>query len=154
MRRHRNPDDDLVVEESGIELQKAFALLLPIRRQRLRRSERQQRQAEQALRDTVTHGERIERALGEQQTHYLALREAFADRHMEGTQKQERLMQGLNQERSACEAVAGHKNALTQSQHQQRQRAEYLEQAQRDTQARQRDLEKLEYMIQESEVLR
>lgn len=63
-------------------------------------------------------------------------------------------MQGLNQERSACEAVAGHKNALTQCQHQQRQRAEHLEQAQRDTQARQRDLEKLEYMIQESEVLR
>lgn len=154
MRRHRNLDDDIPVEDAGAALQQAFALLLPIRRQRLRRSERAQREADRALRDTVTRSDQLAEQLAEQQTRYLALRDGFAERHLAVTQKQERLMQGLTQERGACDAVAGHKNALVQCQRLTEVQTAQLEEARRETQARQRDVEKLEYMIQESEVLR
>ena len=153
MRRHPQPDNDIEPDDAD-DLQQAFALLLPIRRQRLRRSERQQRETERALREAENHRLSAETALENGQQAYQTLREGFADRHQAGVQKQEQLMQGLAQERHASEAVARQRGQLARSHQTMQDQQHALRQAQQETQARLRDVEKLEYLMQQSEALR
>lgn len=154
MRRHPLPDDDIIATDTGADLQQAFALLLPIRRQRLRRSERQQREAEQALRETEQQISENEQQLEAAQQHYQQLRANFAGQHQAGLQKQERLQQGLAQERQASDEVSGQRNQLSQRRTQQVNQQQQVQHAQQQTQARLRDVEKLEYLIEHSEALR
>ena len=149
--RHRiNIEADIAETSDAEALQQAFALLLPIRRQRLNRSERQQREQEQALRDADEQCDAAQQQLGVRQQHYRQLRDSFAN----GMRKQEQLQQGLDHERQAGDAVQGQKRELAHCQQQQTAQQQRLEQAQQETRARQRDVEKLEYLMQESEALR
>lgn len=154
MRRHPLPDNDIIPDDSGAELQRAFALLLPIRRQRLRRSERLQREAEQALRETERRSAEAQEQLEAAQQHYQQLRDSFAEHHQAGLQKQERLVEGLTHERQASDAVSGQRNQLQQCRTQQVTQQEQVQHAQQQTQARLRDVEKLEYLMEHSEALR
>lgn len=154
MRRHPLPDHDITTEESSTELQQAFSLLLPIRRQRLRRSERLQRQAEQALCETQRQSAETEQQLEVAQQHYQQLRDSFAGHHQSGLQKQERLIGGLIRERQASDAVSGQRNQLQQCRAQQVMQQQQVQHAQQQTQARLRDVEKLEYLMAHSEALR
>lgn len=154
MRRHPLPDNDIIAPDASDTLAQAFALLLPIRRQRLRRSERLQREAEQALRETERHTAQTEQQLDEAQQAYQALREGFAEHHQAGVQKQEHLMEGLAHERQANDAVSGQRNQLQQYRHQHVTQQQQMQHAQQQTRARQREVEKLEYLIEHSEALR
>lgn len=152
MRRHPQPDSETEFTDAD-DLQQAFALLLPIRRQRLRRSERLQRETERALHEAERQCDSAQTALENGRQAYLALREGFADRHQTGVQKQERLMQGLEQERHASDAVAERQGELTRYRQEASDKEQQLRQAQQETQARLRDVEKLEYLMQHSEAL-
>ncbi|MFX0568475.1 type III secretion protein [Kosakonia cowanii] len=154
MRRHPLPDNDIITDDGSAELQQAFSLLLPIRRQRLRRCERLQRQAEQALRETQRQSAEAEQQLAAAQQHYQQLRESFAEHHQSGLQKQERLVEGLTEERQASDAVSGQRNQLQQCRTQQATQQQQVQHAQQQTQARLRDVEKLEYLMEHSEALR
>jgi len=149
MRRPINPEADLAETSANAELQQTFALLLPIRRQRLSRSERAQREQERALREANSQREAAEMQLEVCQQRYHQLRDSFAA----GVQPQQRLMQGLNKERTANDARQGQQRQLEQCQQRQTEQQQRLAQAQQETLARQRELEKLEYLIGESEVL-
>lgn len=150
MRRRINVEADIAETSAAEELQKTFALLLPIRRQRLNRSERQQREQEQALRRADQQCDTAQQQLGVCQQHYQQLRDSFAN----GMRKQEQLQQGLAHERQAGDAVQGKKRELAHCQQQQTAQQQRLERAQQETRSRQRDVEKLEYLMQESEALR
>ncbi|MDH2913014.1 type III secretion protein [Kosakonia sp. HypNH10] len=154
MRRHPLPDNDIITDDGSAELQQAFSLLLPIRRQRLRRCERLQRQAEQALRETQRQSAEAEQQLAAAQQHYQQLRESFAEHHQSGLQKQERLVEGLTEERQASDAVSGQRHQLQQCRTQQVTQQQQVQHAQQQTQARLRDVEKLEYLMEHSEALR
>lgn len=153
MRRHPLPDNEPVADEQT-DLAQAFALLLPIRRQRLHRCERQQREAEQALRESERQTSKTEQQLAQAQQHYQQLRDEFAGQYQAGLQKQERLMQGLAQERTASDTVNGQRNQLSQCRRQQLNQQQQVQLAQQQTQARMRDVEKLEYLMEHSEALR
>jgi len=154
MRRHPPPDNDIIEPDTAAGLQQAFSLLLPIRRQRLRRSERLQREAEQALRDAERHTGEAEVLLEQAQARYRTLRDSFAQKHQAGVQKQERLVEGLAHERQASDAVFGQRNQLQQCRTQQVEQLHQVQHAQQQTQARLRDVEKLEYLMEHSEALR
>lgn len=154
MRHHPLPDHDTLPDETNRELEQAFSLLLPIRRQRLRRCERLQRQAEQVLRETECQAAEAESQLDAARQHYQQLRESFAGRHQSGLQKQERLVGGLAREREASEAVNEQRTQLQQCRTEQVTQQQQVQHAQQQTQARLRDVEKLEYLMAHSEALR
>ncbi len=154
MRRHPLPDHDITTDEGSAELQQAFSLLLPIRRQRLRRCERLQRQAEQALCETQRQSAEAELQLEAAQQHYQQLRDSFAGHHQSGLQKQEHLVGGLARERQASDEVSGQRNQLQQCRAQQVMQQQQVQHTQQQTQARLRDVEKLEYLMAHSEALR
>jgi len=154
MRHHPQPDHDRLTDEGSAELQQALSLLLPIRRQRLRRCERVQRQAEQALLETQRQSADAEQQLDAAQQHYQQLRDDFARRHQSGRQKQEHLVGGLTRERQASDAVSGQRNQLQACRTAQVTQQQQVQHAQQQTQARLRDVEKLEYLMAHSEALR
>ncbi|MCU5773676.1 type III secretion system protein [Erwiniaceae bacterium BAC15a-03b] len=149
MRRHINVESDIPEVSDTEALQKTFALLLPIRRQRLNRSERAQREQERALQAADSQSAAAQQQLARHQQHYQQLRDSFAA----GLQQQENLRQELHQERQAGEAVLGQKRELINCQQQQSDQQQRLSEAQQETRSRQRELEKLEYLMQESEGL-
>ncbi|MCX3310412.1 type III secretion protein [Pantoea vagans] len=154
MRHHPQPEHDIITDDGGAELQQAFSLLLPIRRQRLRRCERLQRQAEQALSDMQRQTDEAEQQLDTARQHYQQLREGFAGHHQSGLQKQEHLVGGLIRERQASDAVSGQRHQLQQRRAQQVTQQQQVQHARQQTQARLRDVEKLEYLMAHSEALR
>lgn len=149
MRRHINLASDIPEVSATEELQKTFALLLPIRRQRLSRSERVQREQERALKTAEQQIVTAQQQLEESQHIYQELRNSFTfDRKKSG-----QLNQTIDNERRAGEEVQGKQSQLTQSQQNKTQQQQRLTEAQQETRMRQRDLEKLEYLIRESEGL-
>lgn len=153
MRRHINTESDIEVTSEAEELQKTFALLLPIRRQRLSRSERIQRQEERALHEAGEKTEEAHGLLKESQQQYREVRDGFDGKHTGQQLKQEKLMQGLEEERAAGEHVVGQQRQLVECQNAQQQQQHRVSEAQQDTRARQRDLEKLEFLMSETKEL-
>ena len=151
MRQRTNPVEELPPDDPGAGLRDAFALLLPIRRQRLRRSERQQRQHELQLKRLREEERAAAEQLTERQRDYQTLRDGFDAAHL-GHQTLSQLQRGLQREAQAA-------GALQQQQQQVREyecrcvtQGERLAAAQTETQRRQRELEKLEMLMQENEV--
>lgn len=151
MRQRINPVEELATDDPAAGLREAFALLLPIRRQRLRRSERQQRQHEQQLERLREEERAAAEQLAERQNSYQTLRAGF-DADYLGHQPLSQLQRGLQQEDRAAEAVQQQRQAVRESAAQCAAQSEQLTSARAETQLRQRELEKLEMLMQENEV--
>ncbi|AUX92200.1 type III secretion protein [Mixta gaviniae] len=148
MRRKINLPDELPAEEGDANLRAAFALLLPIRRQRLRRSERQQRQHEQQLTQLQSAQRDAEQQLTQRRAAYQTLRDGFDETHL-GRQPLTDLQRGLQQEQRAAEALQRQRQALSDCVTQCDAQSEQLAAARAETRLRQRELEKLEMLMQE-----
>lgn len=148
MRRKINLPDELPAGESGENLREAFALLLPIRRQRLRRSERQQRQHEQRLAQLQSAQRDAERQLTQRRAAYQTLRDGFDGAHL-GHQPLTELQRGLQQEQRAADAMQRQRQILSDCAVQCDTQSARLAAARAETQQRQGELEKLEMLMQE-----
>lgn len=151
MRQRINAIEEPAAEDAAAGLREAFALLLPIRRQRLRRSERQQRQHEQQLARLRAEEQAANQQLAQQQSDYQTLRAGFDDAYL-GHQPLSELQRGLQQEDQAAEAVQRQRQIIRENAAQCAIQSEQLAEARRETQQRQRELEKLEMLMQENEV--
>lgn len=149
MRRYVNPEPEPVADVAAVELRRTLDLLLPIRRQRLNRSERQQREQEQTLRQLETQTDRAGEQLNERRQGYQQLRAGFAAQNCGVRQASYLLERALEQEQQALKKVHSGQlklHELTQAQHDQQQR---VEAARQETRQRQRDVEKLEFLLQQ-----
>lgn len=151
MRQRINPIEEPATEDPAAGLRAAFALLLPIRRQRLRRSERQQRQHEQQLERLRAEEKAASQQLTQRQSDYQTLRAGFDAAYL-GHQPLSQLQRGLQKEGKAAEAVQHQRLAVRDSAAQCAMQSEQLAAARMETQQRQRELEKLEMLMQENEV--
>lgn len=150
MRRHSQPEPEEEVEASAVELQRTLNLLLPIRRQRLNRSERQQREQEQALQLVNEKTSLTEQRLAERQGDYQQIRQAFMHHHGGVRQEKFRLERALQNEQQAAEKVDNERLSLHQLAEQQLHQQAQVENARQETRQRQREVEKLEYLLQEA----
>lgn len=152
MRRHSPPEPEAEIDAAAAELQRTLHLLLPIRRQRLSRSERQQREQEQALQAVFEESRQTERRLTEKRDAYQQLRATFMQTNG-GVQQQKFLLErALQAEQQAAELVDSECLNLHQLAQQKVEQQQRVEQAQQETRLRQREVEKLEYLLEQSEV--
>lgn len=152
MRRHSPPEPEAEVDAAAAELHRTLNLLLPIRRQRLSRSERQQRAEEQALQAVIEETHQTEQRLAEKRGAYQQIRATFMQNNG-GVQQQKFLLErALQSEQQAAEQVDNERLSLHQLAQQQIEQQQRVEQAQQETRLRQRDVEKLEYLLEQNEV--
>lgn len=152
MRRHSPPEPEAEIDAAAAELHRTLHLLLPIRRQRLSRSERQQRAQEQALQAVLEETCQTERRLTEKREAYQQLRATFMQTNG-GVQQQKFLLErALQAEQQAAELVDSERLNLHQLAQQKVEQQQRVEQAQQETRLRQREVEKLEYLLEQSEV--
>lgn len=154
MRRHVDAETPPEDDAQAIELQKILKVLLPIRKQRLSRSERQQRQQEQQLLLSQQALSKGEQKLADDQQRYQMTTAAFLPAH----QGKDISLIALNG------AIDDEKQQRNDMLHQQQQveildsatQKEQLrsEEALRNVQRCQRDVEKIEYLLQNSEISR
>lgn len=150
MRRHSQPEPEEEVDASAAELQRTLNLLLPIRRQRLNRSERQQREQEQALQAVKDKTTLTEQHLAERQGDYQQIRSTFMHNNGGVQQAKFRLERALQAEQQAADKVDNERLNLHQLAEQQQHQQVQVEHARQATRQRQREVEKLEYLLQEA----
>ncbi|WP_380184345.1 type III secretion protein [Kalamiella sp. sgz302252] len=149
MRRYVNPEPEPAADATAEELRRTLNLLLPIRRQRLNRSEREQREREQALRELEEQTARAGEQLHERQLGYRQLRAGFAQQNCGVRQASYLLERSLEQEQQALKKVHSGElkmQELNQAQLAQQQR---VAEARQQTKLRQREVEKLEFLLQQ-----
>jgi len=149
MRRHIDaetpPEPDLQAEE----LHRILKVLLPIRKQRLSRSERLQR-AEAAKLVACDHALSAgEVKLTEHREHYSTASELVDAQHVGQTEALNQLRKALNDEQSRRLAVLQQQHQLVQLDADRQQQQQQNENAQRDVTLRQREVEKVEYLLQQ-----
>ncbi|ORM69896.1 hypothetical protein HA48_18525 [Pantoea wallisii] len=154
MRRHVDAETPADTDAQAVELQKILQVLLPIRKQRLSRSERQQRQQEQKLQLCQQAQRMGEQQLADHSRRYQTTSAAFLPQH-----------QGKQTPLHALNAAIEDEQQKRDDMQQQQQQVERLASASLQQQAHseaalchvrrcQRDVEKIEYLLQNSEVIR
>ncbi|MFU9136288.1 type III secretion protein [Erwinia tasmaniensis] len=149
MHRRANPEPELTADPSAVELQRTLNLLLPIRRQRLSRSERQQREQERALRSLVEKKAEADERLAGRRQDYQQVRRAFDGQNCGVRQEKFRLERAIQQEQQAADRVDKEQMKLHQLAQQHGEQQVKVEQAQQETRRRLREVEKLEYLLQQ-----
>ncbi|ELY1861829.1 type III secretion system protein [Serratia marcescens] len=149
MRQNRNIDHEPQPDDGDRVIDQVLMLLLPIRRQRLQRSERKQRREEQLLSACRRQLQQTQSQLAATRQDYQQQRELF-DRRYLGWQQLERLQHGLEGERSAAAAVVAGQQQLLVSQQCSEEQQQKLQAARAETCRRQRELEKLEYLLRDA----
>lgn len=150
MRRNSNIDHEPQPDDDDRALGQALALMLPIRRQRLQRSERRQRREVQQLNACRRQLLQTQSQLSATRQDYQQRREQFDLRYL-GRQPLERLQHSLDGERSAAAAVEAGQQQLLACQRRSEEQQQKLQAAQAETRRRLRELEKLECLLREQE---
>lgn len=148
MRQYRNIEHELQLDDGTQALGQALALMLPIRRQRLQRSERRQRREEQQLSAYRRQLQLTQSQLAASQQDYQQQREQF-DRRYLGRQSLEHLLHGLEGERSAAAAVEAGQQKLLANQRCSEDQQQKLQVLRDETRRCQRELEKLECLLRQ-----
>lgn len=149
MRRYANPEPEPVADAAAAELRRTLDLLLPIRRQRLNRSERQQREREQALRQLAEKTTRADEHLDESRQDYRELKAGFAQQNCGVRQASYLLERALEQEQQALKKVHSSRLELQALHQAQLAQQQCVEEARQETRLRQREVEKLEFLLQQ-----
>ena len=136
-------------DAQALALQEALHILLPIRRQRLRRSEQKQREQQQLLsqqNQSLVQGEQL--ALGQQQA-WQQSQADFVEHHTGVLQPLNVLQLGIEQEQSCRLALVQQQLHNQQLVQQIEQQQENVHSARQDVQRCQREVEKLEYLLEQ-----
>lgn len=141
-------EDELEQQDNQLEsLQQALNVLMPIRRQRLSRAQRQQRQHQTRLAEAQAQQQAEEEQLVQDQQHYQLQRERLQQQRS----SREKLTRHVNNELSALQAVGQQQQQCQQAEQSCHQAAYTLEQATEWTREQQKAVEKLEYLSQHLE---
>lgn len=141
-------EDELEQQDSQLEsLQQALNVLMPIRRQRLSRAQRQQRQHQTRLAEAQAQQQAEEEQLVQDQQHYQLQRERLQQQQS----SREKLTRHVNNELSALQAVGQQQQQCQQAEQSCHQAAYALEQATEWTREQQKAVEKLEYLSEHLE---
>ncbi|AWO77466.1 type III secretion system protein [Serratia marcescens] len=133
---------DLPCDPQRQTLQQTLTMLMPIRRQRLNRAQRQLRQQKMLLEQARQQQAAQQQRLLQQQQHYQQQRAAFRYCH----QTLETLAQRLANEQAALQAMGQQQQQYQQAQQQQQTATLQLDQAVRLAREQHKALEKLEYL--------
>lgn len=152
MRRHVDAETPPEADAQAVELQKILKVLLPIRKQRLSRSERQQRQQEHALQQCQQALREGEEKLADDRQHYQATTAAFLPDHQGKETAPGALNSALDGEQQQREEMLRQQQQLSVLESAARQQQARSEEALREVQRCQRDVEKINYLLQNSEV--
>jgi multidrug resistance efflux pump len=151
MRRHIDAETPLSPDPQQVSLEQVLNTLLPIRRRRLRHCEREQRQHEQHLRRCQQAVELGEQQLAEQKIGYLQLRNDFVPQHAGVTQPLNDLRETLDVEKTTRAGVIQQIQRTQQLQEEVQQQQARLNDAQLAVQRCQRDIEKMEYLLNQNQ---
>lgn len=151
MRRYSEAEAPLSPDPQQVALEQVLTLLLPIRRRRLRRCESEQRQNEQQLRRCQQAVEQGEQQLAEQKIGYLQLRNNFVPQHAGITKPLNDLRETLDVEKSSRAGVIQQIQHTHQLQEEVQQQQARLTAAQSAVQRCQRDIEKMEYLLNQNQ---
>ncbi|AIR65718.1 hypothetical protein [Cedecea neteri] len=151
MRRYSEAETPLSPDPQQVALEQMLTLLLPIRRRRLRRCESEHRQHEQQLRRCQQAVEQGEQQLAEQKIGYLQLRNDFVPQHAGVMQPLNDLRETLDVEKSSRAGVIQQIQHTHQLQEEVQQQQERLTAAQSAVQRCQRDIEKMEYLLNQNQ---
>ncbi len=154
MRRYSFVESDIVADPATAELARAVNILLPIRRLRLNRTERLQREQERELQSADARSAKTSQALLAQQARYQGLKARFNAENQGRRQGKESLMKTLAEEQHESDNVARIRTQLDQLQQYRLQQQTRVEQARRETGLRRREVEKLDSLSDESKVSR
>lgn len=128
-------------------LTRALHLLLPIRRQRLLRNERRQREFQLQLRQTIAATEKEDLRLAGQRRRYALLRDAFGGENVGRRQAVARLRQALARERVEQDQIAQAEGNLRQLAQERAALEDGLRLAREEARRRRRDVEKGELLL-------
>lgn len=149
MRRHIDAETPAEPDLQAEELHRILKVLLPIRKQRLSRSERMQRA--EAAKLAVCHQALSagELQLTEQQQHYSTASQLVNAQHVGQTEALSKLREALNDEQTRRGAVQHQQGQLLHLDADRQLQQQHNESAQRDVLLRQREVEKVEYLLQQ-----
>lgn len=151
MRRHIDAETPLSPDPQWVALEQVLNTLLPIRRRRLRHCEREQRQHEQQLQRYHDDAEQSNQALAEKKIGYLQLRNDFVPQHAGITQPLNDLRETLDVEKSSRAGVIQQIQQTHQLHEKVQQQQERVTAAQLAVQRCQRDIEKMEYLLNQNQ---
>lgn len=151
MRRHIDAETPLSPDPQRVALEQVLTTLLPIRRRRLRQREREQRQHEQQLKRCREAVERGNDLLEEKKIGYLQLRNDFVPQHAGVIQPLNDLRETLDAEKNNRAGVIQQIQQTHRLQEEAEQQEERLTAAQLAVQRCQRDIEKMEYLLNQNQ---
>lgn len=151
MRRHIDAETPLSPDPQRVALEQVLNTLLPIRRRRLRHCEREQRQHEQQLQRCRVAVEDGHQRLEEKKIGYLQLRNDFVPQHAGVTQPLNDLRETLDVEKTTRAGVIQQIQHTHQLQEEVQQQQARLNDAQLAVQRCQRDIEKMEYLLNQNQ---
>ncbi len=138
-------DDEFSPHEDS--LQQALRILIPIRRQRLTRAQRHQRQLQAQLQLAEERQQIHQQQLAQQRQHYQQQRDGFR----QGYTSPETLTRQLNAELHALQATERQQQQYQHAQQQCEQAGHAVAKAAQQLHAQQKALEKLEYLSEQRE---
>lgn len=147
MRRHIDTETPADIDPREQELQRVLSVLLPIRKQRLNRSERLQRKQKQQLQQsqqTYHHGTQ---QLQQSQQRYQQTVDAFAKAHQGKSEPQIQLYDAINIEQRQRTDLLCQQQQVTLLQQDMQKQELLTDDAQREVQRNQRGVEKIEYLL-------
>ncbi|AXF77214.1 type III secretion system protein [Erwinia tracheiphila] len=133
-------------DSQRLSLQQALNVLMPIRRQRLNRAQRVQRQQHTLLTQAREQKQAEEEQLVQEQEHYLEQRE-----RLQQQSSREKLTRHLNNEMTALQAVGKQQQQCYQAEHACEQAQAELERATQWAREQQKAVEKLQYLSEHLE---
>lgn len=151
MRRHIDAETPLSPDPQRVALEQVLNTLLPIRRRRLRHCEREQRQHEQQLQRCRVAVEEGHQRLEEKKIGYLQLRNNFVPQHAGITQALNDLRETLDVEKTTRAGVIQQVQHTQQLQEEVQQQQARLNDVQLAVQRCQRDIEKIEYLLNQNQ---
>ena len=151
MRRHIDAETPLSPDPQLLALNQVLNTLLPIRRRRLRRCEREQHEQECQLTRTRDAAGKSRQLLEEKKLGYLQLREAFVPQYSGVIQPLNDLRETLDVEKTTRAGVIQQIQHTHQLQEEAQQQQARLNDAQLAVQRCQRDIEKMEYLLNQNQ---
>lgn len=152
MRRHIDTEMPADIDPREQELQRVLSVLLPIRKQRLNRSERLQRKQKQQLQQSQQTYHHSTQQLQQSQQRYQQTVDAFAEAHQGKSEPQSQLYDAINTEQRQRTDMLSQQQQVTLLQQDMQKQQLLTDDAQREVQRNQRDVEKIEYLLNISEV--
>ncbi|QKJ86339.1 hypothetical protein PMPD1_1380 [Paramixta manurensis] len=151
MRRHVDVETPPEADAQALELHNVLKVLLPIRKQRLSRSERLQRQQQQQLQVCHQQHHDGEQLLQGQSQRYQETVAAFVPQHQGKIEPLNELRDALQTEQQQRDDVLRQRQQIVVLENATQAQQQRVDEALQVVQRCQRDVEKIEYLLQNNE---